>query len=125
MSGVYETRYHFKVQMDHENIHEDEQEGVLSFSIDMSQQEGQSILGIREGSLEAFWSTGGTTRAVHSNGNDLEYVNIRAESKSLLKIDLCFEFNEEAESRFEFEFKVGKYNMTQIGFIFSSSMTYH
>ena len=106
MSNVYETTFDLKV-MDYNNIHANEEPGVIPFSIDMSEQDNQTILGIREGSVKAFWKTGEIKKPVNREGVDLpEFVNIRALNNSLLQIELCFQINAAAPN-FEFEFKVG------------------
>ena len=108
MSNVYETTFDLKVVLDYDNIHKNELPGVIPFSIDMSGQDNQTILGIREGSVMAFWNIGGTKRPVQRpTGVDLpEFVNIRALNSSLLQIELCFQINSEAADKFEFGFKV-------------------
>ena len=106
ISDVYETKFNFQVKIDEAHFHEDEQAGVISFPINMSGQESQTILGIRKGSLQAFWITDTVRRAVNGTNNELEFVNIRAQDDSLLKIELCFEIASEAASHLEFEFKV-------------------
>ena len=104
MSNIYETKFAYMVKMDDKEIHE--QAGIVSFPIDMSEQDDQIILGIRENSVQAFWTTNGERKPItKSTEPQAEYVNIRVDS-SLLQIQLSFDDKAAASAHFDFEFKV-------------------
>jgi len=106
MSNIYETKFDLMVKMNETKmIHGMEQAGIVSYPIDMSEQDDQIILGIREDSVQAFWKTNGQRKPItRSTEPQTEYVNIRVDS-SLLQIQLSFDNKEEAD-HFEFEFKI-------------------
>merc|ERR1712136_687182 len=103
MSNIYETKFDLMVKMNETKmIHGMEQAGIVSYPIDMSEQDDQIILGIREDSVQAFWKTNGQRKPItRSTEPQTEYVNIRVDS-SLLQIQLSFDNKEEAD-HFEFE----------------------
>ena len=107
MSNIYETKFAYMVKMDDKEKHETEQAGIVSFPIDMSEQDDQIILGIRENSVQAFWNTNGERKPITQNTEpQAEYVNIRVGNSSLLQIQLSFDDKAEAAAHFDFEFKV-------------------
>ena len=109
MLNVYQIKFDLGVDLDESKIHENERPGVFCFPIDISEQRGQKILGIREDSVAAYWNIDGNKRRIaRRDGVDqAEYVSIRVDENST-KFDIEFSFNrkEIAASHFEFEFKV-------------------
>ena len=109
MSDVFETMFDLVVKLDENKIHDFEELRMVSFPINMSEQEGQKILGIREGSVKAFWNNGDGTKTEIINIENLpqpEFVQIQIpENSTSFQIQLAFNDKSEAGS-FEFEFKV-------------------
>ena len=129
MENVYEITFFLKIK----------QAGLLHNGVDIAQlqnaQHDQKFLGIREGSVQAFWSGTDGRRRIRNNQdrdslqnrnfgpqasvsralsesrsqnlNQAEYVEVQIFNTQHIEIKWMFNDPEQAASHFEFEFKLG------------------
>jgi len=86
--------------------------GVSKATIDFSEQDDQVILGIREGSVQAFWKhTDGRRQIIEDLEAQAEFVNVKVREnpsskiQSVIEIQWMFVDDSAAGKHFEFEFK--------------------
>merc|ERR1712131_281993 len=79
---------------------------VSKATINFSEQDDQVILGIRKGSVQAFWQhTDGRRRIIEDQEAQAEFVNVKVRDESVIEIRWMFVDDSAAGRHFEFEFK--------------------
>ena len=109
MTEIHETTFDLKLKSDGICRNSDELVGIYPpAKLNFSGQDNQVVLGIREKSVQAFWSDQNGVRKPVKNHQDPqpEYVNVHVKD-DIVEIKFTFDCPEEAVYHFEFTFKSG------------------